>query len=172
MARRRDFVRGAVAIGKRRETTWFQFLPAEVTVASGANLIFSLNAAALALRPFTIVRSHFMISLKSDQSAAIERQEGAVGLAVVSDQAVAVGITAVPTPITEMGSNLWLLHQLIYADESSLTDRTRPQMNIEVDSKAMRKVEVGSDLIVVVEITSASNGAIFIVGGRMLVKNN
>ncbi len=93
MARRRDFVRGASAIRSRRETTWFEFQPAEATIGTAGDsvLLFSLNAAALALRPFTIVRSRFMAAIRSDHAAAIEHQLGAVGLAVVSDQAVAVG---------------------------------------------------------------------------------
>ncbi len=174
MARRRDFVRGASAIRSRRETTWFQFVPIEVTLAaaSTAVLAFSLNAAALALRPFTVVRTRFELDLSSDQSAAIEKQRAAVGIAVVSDQSVAIGVTAVPTPSTDMGSNLWLTHQIIYADETALTDRTRRATRMSIDSKAMRKVEVGQDVIVVVETLPIGAGALFVVGGRMLIKNN
>ena len=175
MARRRDFVRGAAVIAKRRETTWFQFQPEQATLAAagGASLLFTLNAAALALRPFTIVRSRFEIDLRSDQAAAVEEQRAAMGIAVVSDQAVAIGVTAIPTPMTDLGSNLWFLHQIIFADESSLTDRTRPSSKISIDSKAMRKVEVGQDVVVVVETASSVGlGAIITVGGRMLTKNN
>ncbi len=172
---RRDFRRGAVAIRRSRETTWFQFLPNDFTTASAgtAVLAFSLNAAALALRPFTIVRSRFEIFLRSDQAAAIESQRVGVGIAVVSDQAVAIGVTAVPTPVTDMGSNLWLLHKLVYADESNLTDRTRNGTGVSIDSKAMRKVEVGQDIIVVVESSpSVGGGAITTIGGRLLIKNS
>ena len=173
MARRRDFVRGAVAIRARKETTWFQFLPATTNIAGGGSaVIFSLNAAALAMRPFTIVRSRFEVALRSDQSAAVEIQEGAYGIAVVSDQAVGVGITAIPEPITDMGSNLWLLHQIVYADESDVATFTRSGQFRSQDSKAMRKVEVGSDVVVVAENTSASFGSTWVIGGRMLVKNN
>ncbi len=175
MARRREFVRGASAIRSSRLTTWFQFVPTETTMASTGStvLVFTLNAAALALRPFTVVRSHFLIGLRSDQAAAIEVQRAAMGIAVVSDQASAVGITAVPTPVTEAGSNLWLLHQFIFADESNLTDRTRGETHTQVDSKAMRKVEVGEDLVVVVENGGGSvGGSIITLAGRLLVKNN
>ena len=87
MARRRDFARGAHAIASRRETTWFEFQPVEVTIAAASTgiLIFSLNAAALALRPFTIVRTRMLFNLRSDQAAAPETQRAAVGIAVVSD---------------------------------------------------------------------------------------
>ena len=172
MARNRNFVRGAVAIRKSRENIWFEFAPVDTTVASGSAIIFSLNAVALALRPFTIVRTRVALALKSDQSAAIEVQAAGFGIAVVSDQAVAVGISAVPTPISELGSSLWLMHSLIYGDESDLTDRTRPQTNQTLDSKAMRKVEVGQDLIWVVEKATPSQGLILTAGGRMLILNN
>jgi len=166
---RRDFRRGAVAIRQSRLTTWFQFTPVATTITgAGGNVIFSLNAAALALRPFTVVRSRFMCKVVSDQEAATESQIGAWGIAVVSDQAVAIGVTAVPTPITDMGSNLWLLHQLYMAGDTSA-----PRGEVyETDSKAMRKVEIGQDLVVVVELSAAGDGQVVTIGGRMLVKNN
>ncbi len=152
MARRRDFVRGASAIRSRRLTTWFQFQPAQTTLTTtGGTLVFTLNAAALALRPFTIVRTHFELAMISDQAAAIERQVAGMGIAVISDQASAAGVASVPTPITDMASNLWFVYKLLYADESSLTDRTRNGQYASIDSKAMRKVEVGQDVAVVVE---------------------
>ena len=164
---RKQFVRG-----QRRLTTWFQFVPTDVTLATGATVVFTLNAAALALRPFTVVRSHFMVMIQSDQGAAAEDQVGAVGLAVVSDQAVTVGVTAIPTPITEMGSNLWFVHQLMMAKETNLVDRAQPAGIFAIDSKAMRKVEVGQDLVVVAEMSTAGSGIIITIGGRLLIKNN
>ncbi len=172
MARRRDFARGAVAIRQSRLTTWFQFDPTNVIVATGSVLVFSLNAAALALRPFTIVRTRFEFGLRSDQAAAVERQVCALGIAVVSDEASAVGITAIPTPITESASNLWFLHAIQYCNETSLTDRAAPMCSKSLDSKAMRKVEVGQDVVVVVEASSISDGLVAVLGGRMLIKNN
>ena len=171
---RREFRRGAAAIRSRRETTWFNFTPVDTTLANATSsaLVFSLNAAALALRPFTIVRTRLEVALRSDQAAVIEVQRSGVGIAVVSDQAVGVGITAVPLPIDDLGSNLWLLHKLVYADESNLTDRTRPETVVAIDSKAARKVEVGQDIILVVQNSATStSGSIITVGGRMLIKN-
>ena len=170
MARR--FARSTRVHSTRRLSTWFQGGPAETTVTTGAVIIGSLNAVALALRPFTIVRTHVELALRSDQSAAIERQQAAYGIAVVSDQAVAVGVTAVPTPVTESASSLWFMHQYIFADESNLTDRTRSQRNMTLDSKAMRKVEVGQDVVFVVEKGADGGGFILTDGVRMLLKTN
>jgi len=170
---RREFRRGAIAVGKARQSSWFQFQPTTATfTASGGTIIFSLNAAALALRPFTIVRSHFLCMISSDQGAAIESQAGAWGIAVVSDEAVAVGVTAVPTPITEMGSDLWFVHQQMYSHHQEITDRAEPAQLYETDSKAMRKVGVGQDVVVVAELSAAGSGFKIILGGRMLIKNN
>ncbi len=172
MAHRRTFP-GRVASTKRL-TSWFFFTPVEVTfTAGGGTLIFSLNAAALALRPFTIVRSHFLAMIRSDQAAAIERQVGAWGMAVVSDQATAVGVTAIPTPITDMGSDLWFTYQSLMAHHQEITDRSEPVEIYKTDSKAMRKVDIGQDLVVVGELASGqSAGFILNLMGRMLVKVN
>ncbi len=169
---RRDFRRGAVAIRKNRLTTWVGISFTQTTITTQTSvLVASLNAAALALRPFTVVRSHLVAMLRSDQAAAIEVQQAAVGLAVVTSQAVAVGITAVPTPVTDIASNEWLQHQVLFAHHQEVTDRAEPAEVYKIDSKAMRKVEVGQDLILVLE-NAAATGIVVNIGGRILVKNN
>ena len=56
-----------------------------------------LSAIGLALRPFTLIRVRGIFTIASDQSAATETQVGALGVAVVSEQAASIGVTAVPT---------------------------------------------------------------------------
>ena len=141
--------------------------------AIGGTIIFALNAAALAMRPFTIIRSRFELFVFSDQSAAIEPQVGAFGIAVVSDQAVAAGVAAVPTPVTDMGSDLWFVHQNYSGRESSTVDVSEPGNRISIDSKAMRKVDIGQDIVVVAENdTNVGAGQILFSAGRMLIKVN
>ncbi len=173
MARRRDFVRGAAGIRRSRESTWVTLAPVNVTMtAAGGTIIGSLNAAALALRPFTIVRARFKYMVRSDQAAAIETQVGAIGIAVVSDESIAAGVGSIPTPITEIGSDLWLLHEIFMSMESNLTDRSLNGSVGEIDSKAMRKVEAGQDIAIVAEMSTASStgGMVVSLGGRMLFK--
>ena len=160
--------------GAKRQTSWFQFLPASSTeTAVGGTIFFSLNAAALALRPFTIVRTRFMGMVVSDNAAGAEQQVGAVGVAVVSDQAVAAGITAVSTPITEMGSDLWFVHELFMGVGSIASAvGNNGAWQTRIDSKAMRRVDIGQDLVVVAEFSAAGGGFTYTLGGRMLVKIN
>ncbi len=157
--------------GPKRLTAWAFAAPINATLAAaGGTLMFSLNAAALAVRPFTIVRSHWAWMLQSDQSAGLEDQVGAFGVAVVSDQAEAVGITALPTPITDLGSDLFFVHQMMMARQSNLTDRTFPAVTGFTDSKAMRKVNDDQDMVVTAEFSAAGAGFILTLGGRFLLK--
>ncbi len=144
----------------RRETLWFGgSFAATVSSGVGGTIITSLNAAALNLRPFTIVRTRAEVLVKSDQEIASELQFGAYSECVVSDQAVAIGVTAVPTPVTDSTSDLFHVYQaLLNAYEfQTAIGSANVGTRYEVDSKAMRKVEEGQDLIAVVENSAAAS---------------
>ena len=174
MAHRRDFRRGAAAIRQSRLTQWLELQPIDSGFSAGGSVImFSLSTAEKALRPFTVVRSRLLVAVTSDQLAASEIQVAALGIAVVSDQAEAIGVTAVPTPITDMSSDLWLMHQLLYNEflfASGVGFQDGGMEQYAIDSKAMRKVNDGEDLIVVGEASSVGEGLRLTVGGRILVK--
>jgi len=158
--------------GVRRETAWlFVGVFSETDAnANTATLLGSLDATALALRPFTIVRTHLEVQVLTDQAVAAEQQSLAVGMAVVSDQASAIGVTAVPTPHNDAGSDYWYLHQYIFADSSITANESIQGQNRSIDSKAMRKVDDDSDVILVGEGAGIGNGMIYTIGGRFLIK--
>ena len=158
----------------RRETQWFNLLEFNLTLAAGAaTLISQLSATGLALRPFTVVRVRGVVGIRSDQEAASEDLTGAYGMCVVSDQAEAIGVTAIPTPITDSVSDLWFVYQYLIGRLQVTPAGTGPwwsDMTI-VDSKAMRKVEEGQQLVEVVENGVQSTDGIVIAGGvRQLIK--
>ncbi len=163
--------------GRVRETLWIggtafsQTLVATTTTA----LVISLNAAALALRPFTIVRTRGIILVNSDQNTASEDYGASFGMAVVSDQAVAIGVTAVPTPTADNPSDLWFVYEFligrfVLGTNVGFVDAGRERV---IDSRAMRKVEDGQDVVSVVEGPGAgltANGSVIHAFHRMLVK--
>ncbi len=177
MARRR-FVRGGPALrqGQRRESLWIPFgtWVTSTIAADAAVILTSLSAAALALRPFTIVRTRGFFSISTDQAGTTEHQTAILGQIVVSDEAVAIGVTAVPTPETEGGSD-WHLYEpitsrfLLNSAVGFDGDMGRGRV---IDSKAMRKVDLGEDLISVVEVGASGNseGLISQVFLRSLIK--
>ena len=168
--------RAAHVVSSKRQSTWLELQPAiTVHAATTGTILFSLTTAELALRPFTIVRTRLQVGIISDQAAASEDQVAGLGIAVVSEQAQAVGVTAVPLLIDDMESDLWLMHQLVYntflfADGTGFQDGGLQQYAI--DSKAMRKVDIGQDVIVVAQRGGAGSGLNLFVGGRILIKVN
>ena len=162
----RTFVRGP-----KRRTIWIQFQPAITTMsATGGTLIFSLNATALALRPFTIVRTHLDLLYLSDQEAASESLAGVYGRTIVTDRASGAGIASVPTPLTNTDEN-WFAYQAVSNDfiRTAAGLDGNNGTHYTIDSKAMRKVGPNDDVIAVFEQQSAT-GAVIVANGRYLVK--
>ena len=175
MPRRRGSFGGIVrGRAPRRQTAWIGGVDNDTFLAGAAgNAVFvgSLNAAALALRPFTVVRVRGLFSLQSDQTGGLEEGKAAFGMAVVSDDAVAIGITALPSPITDQGSDLWFTFtEGNFGWKLVTTGAGVGLTHFEIESRAMRKVGIGEDLILMFENGSASFGCEFDVSLRLLVK--
>ena len=157
--------------GERRKTVWVDVATTESTLVGAPTvvLINSASAGLLDLRPFTIVRVRGYLFVTSDQFAATESYGVAMGAAVVSDQAVAIGVTAVPTPVTDKQSDLWFVFENLFsrATVSAGPNELSP-VGIKYDSKAMRKVEDGQDIIFTLE--NEINGVRVLHSARMLIK--
>ena len=157
----------------RRETLWGDVTGTAtvITAVSTAALLNVTGAALLALRPWTIVRARGMTHLSSDQAGSVEQQAVGFGIAVVSDQAVAIGITAIPTPVTDQGSDLWQTYLTSMAEASQSTSGNGG-VALGYDSRAMRKVEDGSQLVFVLEteVTPLTSGVTFRHSARVLIK--
>ncbi len=104
--------------------------------------------------------------MASDQGGALEAQLGAWGLVVVSDLALAAGVASIPGPVTDASDDGWFVWEplLNRMQSASLLE---PRI-FEFDSKAMRRVEEGSGIAVVVENASAATGLIFTCGISLL----
>ncbi len=109
----------------------------------------------------------------SDQVIADEAQMGAIGAVVVSEEAQAIGVTAIPTPVTSDGSDLFFMHQPFlnqFTFVSGVGFEGNSGQRFTIDSKAMRKVEDGQDLAIVAELDASGTGFILGTIGRMLIK--
>ncbi len=173
MARRSVF-RSRMFQKHGRKTFWIGGTIIRNTIAAGGSstLFGSLNAPALTLRPFTIVRTRGYWHFRSDQQSATEQQDVAMGNIIVSDEAVAIGVTAVPTPVTQNQSSWFLFDagsdQFTFTTGVGFISPTGVLRNL--DSKSMRKVEEGQDLIQVVETGAGSDGVAITTFFRTLIK--
>ncbi len=110
----------------------------------------------------------------SDQTTTDEWPQGATGLIVVNDQALAAGIASIPDPITN-GDAPWYVWQglethFVTATEIGVIEVAGQQFTI--DSKAMRKVGSNEDVAVVAVNAHATQGARIGLVGRMLIKTH
>ncbi len=123
--------------------------------------------------PATIVRTVGILTVTSDQHTADENPFGAMGFAVVSEQARAAGIGSLPTPITNEDSDLWFVFQhwsapVAVGSNASFGNIARV---FEFESRAQRKVEEGEAIVVVLENAAAAGvGASYVVKYRLLFK--
>jgi len=80
--------------------------------------------------------------VQSDQVLADEEYDASLGYAVVSDQASGVGVTAVPLPEDDRGSDLFFVYETIAGSLEFDTAVSSREAGVSkyYDSKAMRKV--------------------------------
>ena len=159
----------------RRLTMWIAGQEAANTLAGAGSEVLSgsFNAAALALRPFTIIRVRGIIGISSDQGTAGEDQSAAYGICVVSDQAIAAGVASIPSPNTDQGSDLFFVYEDLVASMFVASNAgVEPQFMTSrtFDSKAMRKVNDDQDIAVVKANTTLSDGTVVYDRFRMLLK--
>ena len=140
-------------------------------VSNSNNFLFTLNAAALLLRPFTIIRSRFTLLFDSDQLAVSENPTGQLGKIVVQEEASAAGVASLPAPIADSDAD-WFVHQglsMSFLFASSVGVFGDAGNKYVVDSKAMRKVGTNEQVVTLVELRNAG-GALLNLEGRTLIK--
>ncbi len=160
----------------RRKTEWAgsaDVTAVTVLAAGTAVLDQVLDQAALAsVVPATIIRTVGWVNWSTDQVALGETPFGALGMAVVTEQAQVAGVAAIPTPITEEANDVWFLYQPFVSDifVADATGIMKGGNVFEFDSRAQRKVQDGDAIIVALENASAAHGGQYIVKFRMLFK--
>jgi len=171
MARRRQVVR-QFSSGPRRMTQWAGSVDQvnATTLAAGAAVLDqSLSQATLGqLVPATVVRTRGSIWIASDQVSANEEAWGALGFAVVTEQARVAGVGSIPTPISEEANEQWFVWQPFLGYFA--TGQGATWHRHDFDSKAQRKVQEGDAIVVAIENASAAFGLQYVIKFRMLLK--
>ncbi len=156
-----------------RETLWLGIARTSNTLAVSATAlqINVMTALQVALAPYTIVRSRGTWLCFSDQQAASEEYVGSLGFSVVSSQASAIGVTALPTPATDQGSDAFFVYES-WNGKRQFGDSTGFYELVprSYDSRAMRKVEDGFEIAFTIESGLGGNGVAVDHVGRILLK--
>jgi len=141
--------------GPRRETEWGAVTFGPTAVDATPVLLATFTQTILeGLVPATIVRVRGMVTIVSDQSAAPESIGGAFGMVVVKQTAATAGVASVPSPITEIVEDGWFVYAPYLGTARDSTSNY--DFRLDIDSKAMRKLQDGDAIALVGE-----NGAGF-----------
>jgi len=144
-----------------------------ISLAAGVAAMDQIGGAGFVEdAPYTIIRVRGSFWTKSDQVVASEEFHGAFGIGIFSKPAIAIGVTAVDTPITEEDSDAWqtfgyFAHGFTFV--SGVGVATPSLSRTDFDSKAMRKVNDDQNWAFMVE-NSSSDGGQYLAKFRMLIK--
>ena len=108
----------------------------------------------------TVRRTRGFVSISSDQLGAQEEQVGAFGMMKVNDIAAAVGAASIPGPITDGNDDGWFVFQHFAQRGAAVVGQVASQ-TWDLDSKAMRTIEEGFSVALMVENAHATHTFIF-----------
>jgi len=163
-------------VGAPRLTEWFGSSNALVddftTVAANTLVLVTNFPAAVGgspdKLPGTIIRTRGVLSIGSDQGAALEVQTGALGGAIVTEAAFTAGGAALPDPVSDSSAGFWFLYEPFA--QKNFNNLSIPTQLYTFDSKAMRKIEPGEMAVFMLVNAHATHGLTFLLNIRMLIK--
>ena len=159
----------------RRKTFWVASadISAQAVLAADTAILHQSVTWTDELGLATIVRTRGTLWVTTDQTGADEQPFGALGFSVVTTQASTAGVASVPTPTTDENDDsffVWIPWLASNRFGSGVGFEQQAFMQYDFDSKAMRKVTEGQDIIITLENASALHGMDFVIKFRMLIK--
>ena len=147
-----------VSGANRRRTGWEEGVGGSAITtltASGSSVLGS--ALAIGTDGVTMIRTRgFLEMFLTAATTAGDGFTGAIGIGKSTTQAFAVGITALPVPVTDADWDGWLYHQFFSVHSASaLQAFTTPSsvIRMPVESKGMRKAGLDDVFFAVIEVT-------------------
>ena len=141
--------RGRTFTKKNVNYTWSTLIIPPTNLASNTKLLLGFFFLATAFEE-TVVRVRGVLSISSDQTAAVEAQQGALGMIRTTDRARAAGAGSIPGPITDGDDDGWFVWNPW--SQRLVSGAGAPSSNVyQIDSKAQRIVREGQELAVMVE---------------------
>ena len=161
--------------GPRRQSSWQEGPFGQVVGVSGSsNNIFTTSQQIVA-EGLTLVRTRGQLMVQLVTADALSKGfQYAFGVCMVSENAAGIGVTAVPSPLTDVAWDGWFVYETgwVLAVDSSVSETLGPASHvIDIDSKAMRRLkttDVMLAMLEVVEIGTCTMHASY--SSRMLVK--
>jgi len=155
--------------GRRQPTNWARITSvAPVTVPAASKVLLTTVVLSNPGIDETVRRTRGLIQVQTDTTTPIEDQTGAMGFVVVNDLAIAAGAASLPGPHTDSSDDGWFVWQPIMQSGIGNSSGMRLGERYEFDSKAMRRIEEGFSVAVMVENSNATFGFDIMIGFALL----
>jgi len=119
------------------------------------------NVGMVPLIPVTLVRIRGVITFFFDSvTAAADAWTVAVGIGLIATDAFTAG--ALPDPLADDLWEGWMWHHYLHMVVPAGTTANLAPVRLEIDSKAMRKVDPGMTLFGITEAAEQNDGSTFI----------
>jgi len=169
----RALVRRPFRARPRTGTNWARFVDAqETTIALGTKVLLASFVLSNAGIGEVIRRTRGVLRVISDQTTTVEGITGAFGMCLVTDLALAAGAVSIPGPVTDASDDLWFVWEPLvgHSRTTNVSAAAVPADGItkEFDSKAMRRVEEGYAIAVMVENNNVTFGFDITIGLSLL----
>jgi len=116
----------------------------------------------------TVTRTRGAICVRSDQLIAVENYAGVIGMIVVSEDAFATGIGAIPGPSSDSSNDGWFFWQVLSGVFDLAGGNGGGNLH-PLDSKGQRIVRSGSRIVVVVEGGQTAGAVGFNISGYLRI---
>lgn len=149
------------ARSQRRKTVW-----AEGPGGSAATAISATGTTLLAAGVQFLESGLTLVRLRGSVAAYLSTADAATaglhcafGIGIVTEDAFNVGVTATPKPIADAGWGGWLYHRFfdLYAATANVIDSFQSSLQWEIDSKAMRKLDLLDVVFMSIEAVEVTN---------------
>ncbi len=157
----------------RRSTAWGTGVGSTApTTINGTQTSIIGGSIVPGVDGLTIIRIRGYIELVMDAIAAAQDGfTGAFGICLVTTDAFAVGITAMPDPVGDAHWDGWFYHRFFSFHAAAGAVSNELRLAWELDSKAMRKFPAGMNAVLLLETTEIGTASMEVFAdSRTLVK--
>jgi len=172
LPRRSGFVRGLPARTSvpRRQTSWSlgpggdDLATLDLATITTSGLFILGSGITPVVSGLTLVRLHGFIELQlTGVAAAGDGFSYAAGVGIVTDDAFAVGASAIPSPFDDISWNSWLWHRMgAVHTPTSTVDDVVAHVTIPIESKAMRKFGPDNVMMLVMQFGETGTSTLLV----------
>ena len=147
--------RAPVSTGRnRRPTNWGGTVAGSATLIAGSTKVLLASFTPDFVSGETVRRMRGTLFV---QGAGVGLYHGAIGAYVANNAAISVGVGSLLDPVTNVADDAWMWYRSFSGDSGAAGAAGADGAQLlEIDSKAMRRIETGFALVFVVTNANAS----------------